>query len=350
MFSIRIFGCIVLLGTLFAAVSSSASNKKFPIVYDKGYNYGTGLCVFDWFIKKLHPFDIKKSGNVVHALCRYGIDKKMFHKPIKVTDEELELVHTKAYLSSLKKNDVVASIAEVWPLSIVPDCFNSLLQWFFLNPMRLATGGTQLATELALKNKKSTINLGGGYHHAKKDSGEGFCFFADVPFAVKNLWKKNPNLKVMVVDLDAHRGNGIASIFKDDKRISIFDVYGDVNYPRRDNFLRRYIKYNWPLRFFVKDKPYHEIVDKHLKKAVKKSKPDLIIYNAGTDILDGDPLGRFRISKKGVVKRDELVFEAGKQKNIPVCMLLSGGYTNESAIVIADSIKNLIDKKYIEAA
>lgn len=73
-------------------------------------------------------------------------------------------------------------------------------------------------------------------------------------------------------------------------------------------------------------------------------KPEMIIYNAGTDCMEGDPLGRLNISPEGIIKRDLAVFKESLDAHVPVVMVLSGGYQLTNAPVIADSIKNLVEK------
>ncbi len=346
--------CAFLFFGVFAGFSKKAyeAYPKVPIVYADQYNIGF------WGLERLHPFDSAKYGKVVNAVCKkYGIVKEHFVKPSMVTDKELELVHTKEYLASLKKNSVIAEIVEVVPLYFLPDWFgwcNSLLQKYLLDPMRLATGGTLVAAQLALKNGKAAINLSGGYHHAKAYEGDGFCVFADVPYAAYKLWKKNPKLKIMVVDLDAHHGNGNADIFRNEKRAAIFDVYSWPNYPQYDNETKQYVKYGYPVqcnigseKCGVRDQEYLAVIDK-LKDAIAEFEPGLIFYNAGTDILEGDTVGRMNISKEGVVIRDEKVFAIARELGVPVCMVTSGGYTKASADVIAASVTNLVDKGYID--
>jgi len=185
------------------------------------------------------------------------------------------------------------------------------------------------------------INLSGGYHHAKAESGGGFCFFADIPLAVYKLFKENPKASIMIVDLDAHQGNGYASIFRDDSRIHIFDVYNEEIYPY-DGEAKRYIEFDYPVKSFIEDREYLSLLERELGGAMVKSKPNLIVYNAGTDVLRGDPLGCMSISEDGIIKRDEIVFRNAFKNKIPILMVLSGGYTRKSAGVIGKSIENIL--------
>ncbi|RKY47379.1 MAG: histone deacetylase [Candidatus Neomarinimicrobiota bacterium] len=307
--------------------------NKVPIIYSPKYN----IILFG--IQKLHPFDTEKYKKVYKCLRHnVGIKKDQFYTPEKVSDEDLKLVHTDRYLKSLNNSKVIAQIAEVPILKFIP---NILLRKRLLIPMKYGTGGTILGTELALKYGWA-INLSGGYHHAKSNSGGGFSFYADIPIAIYKLWQKDPTLKVMIIDLDAHQGNGYESVLKNDDRIVIVDVYNCQIYPR-DYEAKQYITYDFPIVSYTKDDEYLSIIDS-IRKIISIEKPNLIIYNAGTDIDENDPLGRLKISEEGTIKRDEIVFESAKENNVPILMLLSGGYSKQSAIIISKSIENILTK------
>ena len=320
------------------AIVDQWTENKAPIVYDAGYNIGF------FGLEKLHPFDSKKYGKAFQSLRDFGIQEGQFLKPGMVTDEDLRTVHSQEYLDSLKSSRNVARIAEIPIARFSP---NFILQNNLLDPMRKATAGTALAARLAVEHNRNFVNLGGGYHHAKEGSGGGFCFFADIPYAVKRLWETNPNLRVMVIDLDAHQGNGHEAIFKDDERVSIFDVYGEDTYPYNRDGTRQYITYNYPVRRAIGDREYLGVIERNLPRAFEQSQPDLIIYNAGTDPLDGDRVGGMHITRQGLINRDELVFRFAGEHNVPVCMVTSGGYTQASAGIISDSLKNLMNKNYL---
>jgi len=206
--------------------------------------------------------------------------------------------------------------------------------------MLLATGGTILATELALKYGWS-INLGGGYHHAYGDSGGGFCVYADISIAIKKLRKVHKkNYKVMIVDLDAHQGNGHERDFTGDKNTYIFDMYGVPNYPN-DIEARKGISKGIQLHLFMEDKEYLTLLKTELPKCFDSCKPELVLYNAGTDILAGDSIGAMSISPKGIIQRDEFVFQTCFERKVPIAMVFSGGYQKSNARIIADSILHL---------
>ncbi len=310
------------------------SDKQVPIIFHEKYDISV------MGIENFHPFDSKKYGKVFNHLSRsLNLKKKQFYKPSKLKDKELKLMHSKDYLKSLEKSATIAQIAEIPALKYVP---NFILQNEVLTSMKYATSGTILGCDLAIEHGWA-INLSGGYHHAKANSGEGFCVFADIPLAVYKVLEKHPEFKVLVIDLDAHQGNGCESIFENDERVAYFDVYNGEIYPN-DTDAKEFIKFDFPVQSFIKDKEYLELIKKQIPEAINSFKPNLIIYNAGTDIFKEDPLGKMAVSENGIIKRDSFVFETALENNIPILMTLSGGYSPKSASIIGKSLENIIKK------
>lgn len=309
---------------------------KLPIIFHPKYDIGL------FGLENAHPFDSKKYGKVFRFLQEKGIlHDHNHHQPTeKASDDVLLRVHTKEYLDSLRQSSTVARIAELGILRRVP---NFLLQWKFLNPMRWATAGTLLGVDLALQHGWA-INLSGGYHHAKADRSSGFCFFADINLAADRFWTQHkPQGKVMVIDLDAHQGNGFEDIFKREPRVDVFDIYNGDIYPM-DLPAAQYIRWKFPLASGTGELTYISTLQKNLPSAIEASKPDLIIYNAGSDPYEKDLLGGLRVSAAGIVLRDQFVFEQARTRKIPILMLLSGGYHRDSASIIASSIVQLVDR------
>ncbi|XP_052795178.1 histone deacetylase 11-like [Mya arenaria] len=231
----------------------------------------------------------------------------------------------------------VAGITEVPPVAFLP---NFIVQRKVLKPFRYQTGGTILAAKLAIERGWG-INIGGGFHHCSGERGGGFCAYADITLAIKFLFKYDTNIKkAMIVDLDAHQGNGHERDFMEDSRVYIMDVYNRGIYPH-DGFAKRAIRKKVELAHGTADTEYLNLVDKNFDEALTEFHPDVIVYNAGTDILEGDPLGNLNISPKGIIARDEMVFKKARDLNIPIMMVTSGGYQRSTAQIIADSILNL---------
>ncbi|XP_019392505.1 PREDICTED: histone deacetylase 11 isoform X1 [Crocodylus porosus] len=275
-------------------------------------------------LEKLHPFDAGKWGKVINFLKEEKlIADDLIVQAREATEEDLLVVHTRRYLNKLKWSFVVATITEVPPLFFLPNFF---VQRKVLKPLRTQTGGTIMAGKLAI-DRGWAINVGGGFHHCSSDKGGGFCAYADITLAVK--------------------GNGHERDFMDDQRVYIMDVYNRYIYPG-DGFAKRAIKRKVELDGGTEDTEYLQKVQTHVEGTLNESRPDIIIYNAGTDILDGDPLGGLAISPQGIVKRDEIVFMAARSRRIPILMVTSGGYQKRTARIIADSILNLHNLRLID--
>jgi histone deacetylase 11 len=341
---------LFLIGSFYAAKGYFVQSKV-PIVFHPYYDIGF------FGVEKLHSFDSKKYGKVYKYLCsRLYLTEEDFYKPERISDADLRQVMKQKYIESLTDSRNVAVIMEMMAVALLP---NFLVQRYLLDPMRYATDGTIKATLLALdpeNTNKCAINLSGGYHHARDDRGEGFCVFPDIQLACKRAWSKNPKLKILYVDFDAHQGNGVEITLEpeiDAGKFVVFDIYGnDWPWDSQSLAIRDKIAYNFPFdlhrgEYFasicgVDDALYLDIVYDTLPKAIKEVKPDLIFYNAGTDPYKDDQLGGMRLTKEGIIARDAFVFQTAKDNSIPIVMTLSGGYSSESARIIGESIENIL--------
>lgn len=343
-------GFCALLGALLLGSTQSKPLKGFgktpnthisqsdrpPIFYRKEYNVSPF-----WGLERIfHPFDGCKYGKVAQRLQK-SFNIPAFRETEQVTDKDLKKIHTEEYLTvDLNKSSTIARILGVLFLSWLPI---AVLTHQILRPMRYATQGTIEAARLALEQGWA-INLSGGYHHAKAAEGDGFCVFADIPLAITTLRETNPTLKVLIIDLDAHEGNGHASIVgsEPNKLTYIFDMYSKNNYPGEDGV--QHIDFPYGLRYRISTEEYLTYLQKNLPKAIEQVKPDLIIYNAGSDIYEHDPLGGMAVTKEGIAARDSFVFDLAFAHNIPILMVLSGGYSPASASIIGDSLEAIIKK------
>ncbi|XP_064632028.1 histone deacetylase 11-like isoform X2 [Lineus longissimus] len=305
---------------------------QWPIIYAIEYNIS-----FLGF-EKLHPFDAGKWGRVHEFLKEEGmLYDHTTVKPTEASQADLMVVHPKRYIDSLKWSINVAGITEVPPVALLP---NFVVQRKVLRPFRYQTGGTILAAKLAVE-RGWAINIGGGFHHCSADKGGGFCAYADITLAIKFQMERNPAVKkAMIIDLDAHQGNGHERDFMGNDDVYILDAYNRGIYPH-DGYAKRGIKRKVELPFYCEDEQYLNLIRTHVEGALNEFTPDLVVYNAGTDILDGDPLGCLSISPVGIIERDQIVFEHVRARNIPIMMVTSGGYQRTTARIIADSILNL---------
>ncbi|XP_023607205.1 histone deacetylase 11 isoform X4 [Myotis lucifugus] len=268
---------------------------RWPIVYSPRYN------ITFMGLEKLHPFDAGKWGKVISFLKEEKLlSDGMLVEAREASEEDLLVVHTRRYLNELKAGKL--AVERGW-----------------------------------------AINVGGGFHHCSSDRGGGFCAYADITLAIKFLFERVEGIsRATIVDLDAHQGNGHERDFMGDQRVYIMDVYNRHIYPG-DRFAKQAIRRKVELEWGTEDDEYLDKVERNLKRALQEHPPDVMVYNAGTDILEGDRLGGLSISPQGIVKRDELVFRVARRCQVPILMVTSGGYQKRTARIIADSILNLYD-------
>uniref|UniRef100_A0A0N5CI44 Histone deacetylase 11 n=1 Tax=Strongyloides papillosus TaxID=174720 RepID=A0A0N5CI44_STREA len=315
------------------------SLTDWPIVYHPRYN------ISFFGIEKLHVFDTKKWGKVINRLIEKGmITMDTIVQPNEAKQSDLLLVHTEDYLKSINESShVIGKCVDMPPLSLFPHC---ILESAILRPMRYQVGGTVAAAFLAL-DRNWGINIGGGYHHASSNSGGGFCIYADITLALTFLFDSNRIKSALIVDCDAHQGNGHERDFKTDNRVYILDVFNHEIYPH-DFEAKDRMDRDVRLKCGTEDEEYLRKLSKELTATLGEFNADIIFYNAGTDILIGDPLGLMNITPQGVIERDEMVFRMAFNSRTPIVMVTSGGYSKKSSTIIADSILNLYNKGFLK--
>ncbi|KAI7842582.1 hypothetical protein COHA_003686 [Chlorella ohadii] len=280
-------------------------DTQLPICYSPAYN------ISFWGLERLHPFDSKKFQHVLALLEARGVlSAGQLVEAQEATHAVLREVHTERYLNKLNSSSLkVAMVTELAPLAFLP---TFLLRRKVLQPMATMAGGTMLAAALAMQHGWA-INLGGGFHHAAPDNGGGWCPFSDIYLAARRLRAASGGLvrRVMVIDTDVHQGNGVARCKQQyqDEDLFIVDIYNAKAYPW-DKDAKPAIDVARELQPAAGDAEYLEALSGALAQAFDQFSPDLIIYNAGTDILAGDPLGRLQVSQEAVVRRDEMVWQA----------------------------------------
>jgi histone deacetylase 11 len=305
------------------------SRRVVPIVYSSRYN------ITAFGLERLHPFDSRKYRRIYDWLIRQGLRRSEdFVKPRLVKRADLLRVHTDAYLNSLRQRSVLARILEVPIIGRLPAWFTN---WRVLRPMRWATGGTIQSFRLALE-RGLAINLGGGFHHAGPDKGGGFCVYADVPLALAILHAEGRIRSALVVDTDAHQGDGTAEAIHTWPWAHILDFFEEDIFPwpkvEEDVAV--------PLTENTGGDNYMEKVGEHLPEALDAFRPDLVVYNAGSDVLTTDPLTRLSLSREDLAERDLFIVTEVRRRGIPLAMVLSGGYGPLSWEAHARSIEGIL--------
>ena len=257
-----------------------------------------------------NKFPIKKFEKLANHLKENKIVKEFFI-PKPCSFETLNEVHLKDYILKIKDKslDLLSQKKIGFPLN------DSVVQRSFV-----ATGGTVLASKLAI-NYGLACNTAGGSHHATFNEGGGFCVFNDVAVAARYLQKKGYARRILIVDLDVHQGNGTADIFKDDGSVFTFSMHCKSNYPAKKTKSDLDVE----LDDNLEDAKYLEILKKYITYLNQESF-DFVFYIAGVDIHHDDRLGKLKITDQGIKKRDEIVIGNFYQKRIPLCGVLGGGY------------------------
>ena len=195
---------------------------------------------------------------------------------------------------------------------------------------RRSAGATVAACKTSLTEGVS-VNLAGGTHHAYRDMGSGFCVFNDSAIAARALQKEmNPKLKIAIIDLDVHQGNGTASILQNDSSIFTLSIHGENNFP----FKKEVSDLDYGLPDECDDQVYLQALTHCLDELDSRFKPDSLIFLAGADPHVDDRLGRLNISSEGMRLRDETVLAYALDRNLPIALSMAGGYGKEIASTV----------------
>ena len=260
-----------------------------------------------------HKFPIKKFGNLATYLKEKKIVKD-FYKPYACSLETLKRAHSETYINHIKNKTLDENGVKKIGFPLVDSVVQRSL---------VATGGTVLASKLAIKNRIA-CNTAGGSHHANFNEGAGYCVFNDVAVAAQYLLERNYARKILIVDLDVHQGNGNSDIFKNNKNVFTFSMHSKSNYPAKKSKSDLDVE----LEDNMEDVQYLQILKDKLNQ-FNKEKFDFVFYIAGVDIHFNDRLGRLKITDEGIRKRDEIVTENFFTKGIPLCGVLGGGYNKD---------------------
>ena len=274
-----------------------------PVVHHEDYEVDIGA----------HVFPTRKYRLVLGRLLDEGtVTESQIRKPEPVTDEDVALVHTPEYVDKI--NNDTLSVPEQMLLEVP---FSRELR----DGMWLCAGGSLLAGRLALEHGVS-VHLGGGFHHAFPDHGEGFCLINDVAVALEMLRRDGAIRRAAVVDLDVHHGNGTAAIFARESDVFTFSMHQERNYPA----WKPPSDLDLGLEDRTDDATYLAALGHHLPEILERHRPDLVFYLAGADPYGQDQLGGLGLTLDGLRRRDELVFRSSAEAGVPVAAALAGGY------------------------
>jgi histone deacetylase 11 len=299
------------------------------ILYSKHYNINLGL------LNYLHPFDGTKFQKIHHQL-KNNKEINFIEPKLPVSMEIVD-----EFLSSIMRHRVrnKNGIFQALEIPRIPLVSFSLLDRKILSPMRWGVAGTILGAKSALEDGGVYWNLSGGYHHAMQQNMEGFCIYNDIGICYQQMIKDGtlkPEDKILIIDTDAHHGNGNAYTFMENKNVTILDIYNSGIYPT-SSYTRDRVDISVPLMPGTEGQEYL----KRYREALEKLDNDyrLAFVVAGTDTLTSDKLGGLCLTIENIAEREKLTLNALNERSIPAVILGGGGYSRASSKAVVEAIK-----------
>jgi len=298
----------------------------FKLIYSDAYDLSLGG----------HVFPSQKYRLVKDALLRESLAApEDFLAPEKASDEDVLLVHSQEYVRKLKTGRL--NLSEVMRMEIP---FTEATRDAFW----LAAGGSILAGRRALEDGFAA-SIGGGFHHAFPEHGEGFCMIHDVAIAIRRLQADRAISAAMVVDTDVHQGNGTAAIFGSDGDVFTLSIHQENNYP----LPKPPSNIDLHLPDGTGDADYLAILEEHVLRAFAEFHPDLLFYVGGADPYREDQLGGLALTIEGLQRRDRLVFEQARSHRVPVAITLAGGYARRVEDTVRIHVNTILAARDVAA-
>ena len=279
--------------------------KKLNVVYNDNY---------DIPLPESHRFVGTKFSDLYNFIKNSNLYTNLtIHQSKSAPINDVQVVHNRNYVMSVKEGnlsrDQERRINLPWSEKLAKRSF-------------LAIQGTLQTSQLAL-DYGIACHLAGGTHHAFKDCGSGFCVFNDLAYASITLLNQEKINKILILELDVHQGDGPASICENIDNIFTCSIHCKNNFP----FDKKNSNLDVPIDDEVNDVKYINILTKTLDQIESHFTPDIVFYDAGVDVHFNDDLGNLNLTDDGIKKRDEIVCEYFKEKKIPLCTVIGGGYS-----------------------
>ena len=282
---------------------------RLPIVHNPAY---------DANFSPNHRFPMSKYRLLADAIMAEGLaGPGDFHVPAPAPKAWVKLAHDPAYVDQVYAFTVPREIEKAIGFDVTE---RTAIR------AQCATAGTVMAARLALEHGIA-CNTAGGSHHAGRMHGAGFCTFNDVGVAANVLLATGEAARILVVDCDVHQGDGTADIFAGEPRVFTFSLHGARNYPAR----KIPGDLDMELPDGTGDAAYLAALAEALGQIGQRFLPDLVFYNGGVDAHHADRLGRLALTDEGLRARDRMVLYHFRERGIPVCGVIGGGYARDMA-------------------
>jgi acetoin utilization deacetylase AcuC-like enzyme len=296
----------------------------FKLVYHERYDLNLGA----------HVFPSQKFRLIENKLLKDDIaDRGDFLRPEPAHDADILRVHTEEWLSKLKTGTLTLSDVMKLEVPYSPELVSAF--W-------LAAGGTILAAQSAMRDGFA-CNIGGGFHHAHANHGEGFCAIHDVAVAIRRLQADGIIRRAMVVDTDVHHGNGTAAIFAKDDSVFTLSIHQLNNYPA----YKPPSNVDVDLDDRVEDQEYLAALLPAVNGAIGKFPADVLFYVGGADPYYDDQLGGLSLTLDGLQARDRSVFEVARKRSLPVVTVLAGGYARKLEDTVQIHVNTILAAKEV---
>jgi len=277
-----------------------------------------------------HRFPIDKYGLLRQRVIEDGtVGEHEVHEAEPVPWSWLEAVHDPALVARMRTGEL--SVRELRGLGLP---WSSAL----VERSRRSVAGTIAAARFAARAGIG-MNLGGGTHHAGRAFARGYCVFNDVAVAATVLLREGEIARAAVVDCDVHQGNGTAAIFRHEPAVFTFSLHGAHNFP----FRKETSDLDITFEDGAGDDEYLAALAAHLPRVLDEHRPDLVFYLGGADPYEGDRLGRLKLTIDGLRARDRMVFEACRDRRLPVAIAMSGGYARDIDAIVTIHVNTICE-------
>lgn len=277
-----------------------------PVIWHEAYEVDIGPHVYPTAKYRLIRDRLVEEGTIAAA---------DIVRPRPIEDGAVALVHTPEYLRKIRTDTLSPVERAVLEVPFSPALREAA--W-------ISADGAVQCGRLALE-RGIAVHLGGGFHHAFPDHGEGFCLINDVAIAIRVLQRTGAIRRALIVDCDVHHGNGTAAIFAEDRDVCTFSMHQENNYPA----WKPPSDLDLGFEDGTGDAAYLAALGRHLPDLLEQSRPDLTYYLAGADPYEHDQLGGLALTQPGLRRRDEMVLDRCRERGVPVAVALAGGYARD---------------------
>ncbi|MDF0533570.1 histone deacetylase [Shewanella sp. A32] len=269
-----------------------------------------------------HRFPIGKYQALFHWLQQSDICHHFqIMSPSAIAPVQLCLVHDPEYIQQFINGTLpkekMRRIGFPWSEALVRRTLHSL-------------GGTLLATQQALE-QRIAMQISGGYHHAYRDFGSGYCIFNDLVFAAASVISQGTVDRALIIDCDVHQGDGTANMTAGRDDIISCSIHCTKNFPAR----KQQSHYDLELPPDSNGSEYFELLQQSIPWILHRHQPQIIFYDAGVDVHRDDELGLLNLTTQDIYLRDKWILGLAAAKEIPIVCVSGGGYCHDTLQLIS---------------